>query len=413
MLTRLHRIWKEYPGQFWLMFFGMLFSSTGASMIWPFMLIYVSGKLNLPLTNIASLITLNAISSVIASFLAGSIVDRFGRKSSMVVSLLVDGVLFLAFIRAETYLMFAILMILRGISNPLYRVGADAMLADLIEKEKRTEAYALVRMSHNAGISIGPALGGFLAATSYNFAFIGATVGMSIYGLLMGFFGRETLSTSTTDQSSSKSLLEGLAGYRKVLTDKPFISTISALSFGWVTATLMWIIMPVYANENFGIPENLYGLIPTTNAIMVVAFQVLTTRFTRNFRPLLVMAIGMLFYAIANGGVAFASNFWGFWICMVILTIGELIIAPTSSTYVANIAPAAMRGRYMSIFGLTWSFGAGIGPILGGLLNDNFGPRFIWVGGMTVGLISTIALLIIASRTIDSRVFKEKQPDTV
>jgi MFS family permease len=281
------------------------------------------------------------------------------------------------------------------------------MLADLIEKEKRTEAYALMRMSNNAGISIGPAAGGFLAATSYNFAFIGAATGMSIYGILMGLLGRETLSVNTDTTQSKESLLAGLAGYRKIFTDWPFISTVGSLAFGWVTATLMWIIMPVYANSNFGIPENLYGLIPTTNAIMVVALQVLMTRFTRNYRPLIVMAIGMFFYAIANGSVALASSFWGFWTCMIILTIGELIIVPTSSTYVANIAPADMRGRYMSIYGLTWSFGSGVGPILGGLLNDNLGPRFIWVGGMTVGLLSTLALLTIASRTIDSRLLKE------
>jgi len=58
-----------------------------------------------------------------------------------------------------------------GRPNPLYRVGADAMLADIIPTEKRTDAYSLLRMSNNAGVAIGPAIGGLVASTSYSLAF--------------------------------------------------------------------------------------------------------------------------------------------------------------------------------------------------------------------------------------------------
>ena len=36
-------------------------------------------------------------------------------------------------------------------------------------------------------------IGGFLAATSYNFAFLGAAIGMTTYGILLAIFARETL----------------------------------------------------------------------------------------------------------------------------------------------------------------------------------------------------------------------------
>jgi MFS family permease len=395
MLTRLQTTYNKFPGQFWLMFTGMLFSSSGASMIWPYLLIYVSGKLQLPLTTVATLTTINAVSSVIASFVAGAIADKLGRKGVMVGSLLADGILFLLMTQAETYATFAVIMALRGFSNPLYRVGADAMLADLIPQEDRVEAYGLMRMVNNAGISIGPAAGGFLAATSYNYAFAGAATGMSIYGLLLAAFGRETLQkTAATNAPKSK---EAWGGYLQVIRDFPFISAIGTMSLGWVTASLMWIIMPVYAKQNFGVPENAYGWIPTTNALMVVFLQVAVTSLTKKHPPLTMMSLGMFLYALSNGGVALSSGFWGFWICMVLMSIGELIIVPTSNTYTANIAPPDMRGRYMSIYGLTWSFGSAFGPLMGGLLNDNFGPRSIWVGSMTIGLISA-AILFLLSR---------------
>jgi MFS family permease len=388
----------RFPRQFWLMFWGLLLSTSGASMIWPFLLIYINGKLNLPLTAVSTLITINAVCSVLATFLAGSIADRLGRKGVMVISLFADAALFVWMIQADDYLTFAMLMAARGFSNPLYRVGADAMLADLVPSKDRPEAYALVRMASNLGIAIGPAVGGFLAATSYALAFYAAASGMALYGLLLAFFGRETLQVNP--QETRQESNSWLGGYDKVLKDKAFTPVIGMMMFGWVTAVLMWILMPIYAKDNFGVPENFYGWIPTTNALLVVSLQIFVTRRTRHYETRRMMSLGMLFYAIANGLVALATGFWGFWFAMVIMTIGELIIVPTSSTYVANIAPAAMRGRYMSIYGLTWSFGQMVGPVLGGLLNDNFGPVYIWIGGLAIGLVSAFGLYLLSRRVM-------------
>lgn len=71
---------------------------------------------------------------------------------------------------------------------------------------------------------------------------------------------------------------------------------------------------------------------------------------------------------------------------MVVITWGELILVPTATTFVANIAPASMRGRYMSIFSLCWGLASGIGPVVGGYLNDNISPQAIWFGGGIIGL---------------------------
>lgn len=399
MFRKISFTFGQYPKQYWLMFWGLLFSASGASMIWPFLMIYVSKKLALPLTQVATLMTINAISSVISSFLAGSAADKFGRKGVMLLSLFADALLFALLARAETYLTFAILMALRGFANPLYRVGADAMLADLIPPEDRSEAYSLIRMINNAGIAIGPIAGGLLAARSYSLAFYAAATGMTLYALLLTFFAKETLIRHP--QKAETRQPELLGGYDKVLRDPRFAPAISLMMFGWVTASLMWIIMPKYAYDNFHIPENIYGPIPTTNALMVVFIQLWVTRQTRRYKPMSMMALGMTLYAIANGIVALSGGFLGFWISMVVMSLGELVIVPTSSTYVANIAPAEMRGRYMSIYGLTWAFGQGVGPVLGGLLNDNFGPRSIWVGGMIMGLISACGLFLISRQPAD------------
>jgi len=393
---------QEYPRQFWLIFFGRFLATSGVSMIWPFLLLYVSKELDLPLTQVATLMTINAITGIVASLVAGPLIDRIGRKWIMVFSLLAHAIMYMLMAQASSYLEFAGLMALSGIANPIYRVGADAMLADLVEPEKRVEAYALVRWSNNLGIAMGPVIGGYLVVISYALTFKFAAGGLLLYFLLLLLFARETL-PAVESNASDQNLLTATGGYKRVLQDRQYLATVGVIAIGWVTAALMWIILPVYSSQQFNIPENQYGLIPSTNALMVVLFQLGMTKFTRRYNPMHMMALGMVFYGLGTGLVALSNSFWGFWLSMVIITIGELIFAPTSSTYVANIAPADMRGRYMSIFNLVQRFASGTGPVLGGWLSDAIHPRATWIGGLVAGLTSALGLMLLSRSRSDEQ----------
>jgi MFS family permease len=396
MIDRLRNTLSEYPPQFWLMATGLLISSAGASMIWPFLMIYASEKLSLSLSTVSTLITINAATGLLASFAAGAIADKLGRKLVMVTSLAVNGLGYLFMSQAHTYLGFAILMLVMGASNPLYQVGADAMLADMIGPEKRTTAFAIIRMINNAGIAIGPATGGFLAAKSYSYAFIGAATGMFIYSLLLFFRAHETL--SKTYQLKTEPVPEGLGGYERVFRDRPYVVFALLVGIGLIAPSLMWTLLPVYAKQNFGLTESLYGWLPTTNALMCVFVQFFVTQVSRRYRPLPVAAIGMLTYALGVGSVALMTNFMGFWLSMVLMTFGELILIPTVSNYIADMAPADMRGRYMSFYWFAWGIARGAAPLIGGFLNDQVAPRAIWYGGLMIGLASTAGLLLLAGR---------------
>jgi len=216
---------------------------------------------------------------------------------------------------------------------------------------------------------------------------------------LLAFFAVETLPKLVSTDASQEMRSEPLGGYLTILRDRPFITFAFAYTLVIICASLVWVVLPVYAKENFGIPENIYGFIPTTNALMVVTLQVAVTQITKRFSTLPVLSVGAAIYMVAVGGMTLGSGFWGFWIFMVVMTIGELILVPTASTYAANLAPADKRGRYMSIFGLSWRIAIGTGPILGGVLNDNIGPKAIWIGGGLIGLLSVMTFLIMMRRS--------------
>lgn len=396
MREKFLKTYNLYPRQFWLMAFGLLIMSSGASMVWPFLMIYVSKTLSLPMSKAASLITINASAGLVSTLIAGSIADRFGRKLVMTVSLLSNGIIYLFLPQANSYAAFAILMLLAGISNPLYAVGADAMLADLLPVDKRNDGYAIIRMVNNAGVAIGPVIGGIVASRSYDLAFYGAAAGMLTYGFLLLFKAKETLDRATvkTRELSEKAT----SGFSKVLQDKHYLAFTGLVALGLIAPAILWSLLAVYANQNYGLSVQYFGWIPTTNALMCVFIQLPVTQITKRYRPLMVITIGMLVYALGVGSVALMAGFWGFWLSMVILTFGELIMVPTASKFVADRAPVDLRGRYMSIFWLTQGISRAIAPLYGGWLNDNISPKAIWVGGFGIGLSSTLGLFALSKR---------------
>jgi MFS family permease len=397
LLGRMKDFIGTYPSQFWLLFWGMMVSFTGMSMIWPFMVIYFGNELGLPLTIITTLTTISAVMSLISSFIAGSIADKIGRKWTMVISLSVTGLSLALMTQAHTYGQFAILMAFRGAFRPLYRVGSDAMVADLVPAKQRDDAYALTRLSKNVGVALGPAMGGLMIASSYKITFLVAAITSVLFALLIGFFTVETLPDAARE--IQEKLVTNIKAYLEIFQDRIYSSFILGFTLRQIAGSILWVLLGVYAIEQYGLSENLYGLIPTVNAVMVVFLQLFVTRRTSKYRPLVIMALGTLFYGLGVGSIAFGTGFWGFLVSMVIVTIGELMVIPTASTYTANRAPETMRGRYMSMLALTMGAGSMIGPLLGGFLNDTFSPRAIWYGGGAAGFLGSVIFLILANRT--------------
>jgi MFS family permease len=387
---------RIYPKQFWLVAVGVLISSIGSSMIWPFQLIYASKVLNQPIATVATLISVSSFTGMFVSFLGGSIADRFGRKPVMFAAIFAHGLAYLLMSRATTYVGLLIPMTIMGAAMPFHAVGSDAMMADLIPQNERNRAYSILRMVNNAGIAIGPGIGGFIVSRSYTLAFYGAAVGMLAYSLILLLFVRETLKRE--EHMQQESLLENLRDYKRVLADRSYIGFVATVTFGMIAPLMLWTLYAVYTKTYFGLPEYLYSWLPITNALMCVFVQYFVTLFTRRYEPVRMVALGMFVYALGVGSVALMSNFWGFWVSMVILSFGELILIPTGTTYAANRAPADLRGRYMTIYWFTWGLARAAAPLVGGFLNDVISPKAIWTGGLAIGTVSALILLILARK---------------
>lgn len=373
----------------------MMLAWTFHSLVWPFLTLYASEKLNQPLTAVTGILTINSLVGLVTTFIGGAIADRFGRKWVIVFSFVFCAVSWYLFRMANTLPVFALLMAFNGAFTPLYRVASDAMITDVVPADERIEAYSILRMGNNIGVAVGPAIGGFLAAQSYRISFGVTGVGMLLCAALFLVFSIETMPKGFSQKEINP---KQKSGYAEALKDRNLVGFLVAMTFNRMASATLWMLLAVHAKTNFGIAEDLFGFIPTTNAVMVILFQIIVTRKIKKHPPAFVMTLGAFFYSVAVFGVAFGHGFWGFWLCMVIATIGEMILLPTSTNYLSRLAPEDKRARYMSLYTITWSIGTGLGPLIGGILNDQISPAATWIGTGLLGAIGTVLFFLFARR---------------
>jgi MFS family permease len=385
----------EYPRQFGILVGGSLINSIGSGMVFPFLTLYLSQRLNLSLTVVGAVLSLWSASALVGQIAGGSLADQLGRKPLMAISLCLNAIGILAFGLADSLTVAAVIVVCNGITGALFQPARDAMIADLVATEKRAAAYALLRVVHNVGVAIGPALGGFLAARSYLIVF-----GANALGTFIFFLFTLALIGETKPVAASAAQTAAPAGsFRDVLRDYRFLAFCLGAMFVIVSAAQMFTTLPVYMKKQFALGESYYGWVMTTNATMVVLLQYSITRAGSRLARLPFSALGAIFYGLGTASVVLGSAFPHFVLAMAIATIGEMIVVPTATAVTADLAPADMRGRYMGMLGLTWSLGYGIGPIFGGIITDQIAPRALWLPAGSAALLGAAVFLLLARLT--------------
>ncbi len=394
MRHRWSRLVAEYPRQFWILFGGTLINSIGSGMVFPFLTLYLNQRLALSLTMVGLMLTLWSGSSLIGQVLGGVLSDRLGRKRLMVLSLGTSALALVAFGLAESLWSMVIILLGLGLFNAMYQPARDAMVADLVEPERRTQAYGLIRIISNLGISIGPAIGGFLATRSYLLAFLLSAAATFAYFLIAWLLMQETRpphlpQTSGISPPRPASMLT-------VLRDVRFVAFCAAAAVTTIAWSPMMTLLPVYMKGQFGLGESYFGWVMTTNALMVVLLQYPITHATRRFARLPLVALGSVLYGLGVGSVTLANEFFHFVGAMSIMTLGEMLVSPNATAYAADLAPAHLRGSYMGVLGLTWSLGFGTGPLIGGMVSDSISPRALWPMMGTVAIAVSLVYLALA-----------------
>lgn len=405
MLARLRSIYHEYPSIFWGILATMFIDRLGGALIFPFFALYITSKYGVGMTQVGILFTIISATTVAGSLMGGALTDKFGRKAIIIFGLVISAAstLLLAFAPnlKVIYISGAVVGLFGHVAGPAHQ----AMIADVLPEGKRADGFGLLRVVANLAVALGPAIGGLLAARSYTLLFIIDVITSTITAVIFFLFIPETKPDTSRERAEAgfreQSLLETLGGYWEVLQDHLYLvfmlgSLLSALAYMQMNSTLS-----VFLRDVHGVPDQGYGMILSLNAGMVVLFQFMVTRRIKGYPPMVIMTVGTLLYAVGFSMYGYVSAYSLFMLAMVIITIGEMLKAPTGQALVAAFSPVDMRGRYMAIYGFTWTIPAAIGPLGAGLIMDNFNPRWVWYAAGLVLILSAVIFAFLHLRAGD------------
>jgi MFS family permease len=397
-VKRIHNIYGDYPRQFWVLVVGMFIDTLGRTMLNPFLMLYVTKKFQVGMTEVGMLLGLMSVSSTVGRMFGGALTDRFGRKWMVIFGLVVSGLSSLVLGVVGTFSMFFVVILFVGLVASIGGPAQGAMIADILPEEKRTSGFGIFRVVANISWVCGPVLGGLLVTRSYMPLFIADAVASTITAGVVFLAIRETKPASL-EGKPEQTMTQTFVGYLDVLKDTTFVLFIGACILMTIGYLQIYTTLGVYLRDTHGIAERAYGWLMSMNAATVVLLQIPISRQVEKRRPMLMMALGSFLYAIGLGAYGLVSSYLPFVIAMLIITVGEMVVMPTAQALVAKMSPEDMRGRYMAIWGFGWSIPSAIGPLLAGLVMDNADPRWAWYAAGVLCLVGSVAFVLLRRRT--------------
>ncbi len=389
MINNLRNTYKEFPRHYWILMYGFFIDRVGSALFFPFLALYITDRFQVGMTEVGKIFALYAITSVIGSFIGGALADKLGRKKMSIFGLLVSGLssLLLGFIINLNVLYIIVLFI--GFFSSIGEPAQTAMVADLLPEDKRNEGYGIWRVIANLAVVIGPAVGGILAARSYMIIFVLDAILSTITAAIVLLYLPETKPEMQADQAQD-SIPQTFKGYLLVFGDKVFMAIVIFTMFSTVVYMQMNSTLSVFLRDFHNIKLQQFGYLMSMNAAIVVIFQFWVSRKIKRFAPMLTLGIGTFFYMVGFSMYGFTNTYLWFVLAMIIITIGEMIVSPTSQALIALLAPEDKRGRYMALFSFAWIVPSMIGPLAAGIILDNYNPNWVWYAGGILTLISAI-----------------------
>jgi MFS family permease len=364
----------------WILLAGGLLNSAGSGAVYPFIVIYLHGVRGFSFPVAGAIVAVFGAFTLVATPIAGEVVDRIDSRRTLVAALALLAAGYGAFAFVSSPWQGFACMAAAGLGNAAFYPAHTTLLVGLVPGAELTAVFGLGRVGHNLGMAAGGVAGGLIAVSSSPGTF---TI---LFGLnAASFLAFAAVAAGLPRVAAAPPAAdERRPGYREVLRDRPFVALI-ALNVVLVAGVMAQVetTLPAFAHR-LGLDERAIGGLFAVNMLLIVVFQLPVLRLVEGRRRARVVALGAVAYAIGAAGALAVGLSWrsgaagaGLVAVMVVYTVGELLHAPTQSALAADLAPAPLRGRYMSLVTCSYALGFTLGPALGGILLGR-SPALLW-----------------------------------
>lgn len=373
---------RELPRAAWIVCGGAFVNRFG-SFVSVFLVLYLTAE-GYSAAEAGTAAGAYGVGHLAASALGGYLTDRIGRRETIVLSMYSAAASMLALSQVEGLGPITLCVGLIGLSSELYRPATSALLADLVPPNQRVAAFAVWRLAVNAGFALGPAAAGFLADRSFFWLFVGDAITSIVFGTVALVSLPRGRPPAPAEQSGPGSLAT-------MLHDRAFLAfLVASVGITYVYLQSMSVLALHVRAE--GLSTSDYGLLVSLNGLLVVFLELPVASVTQRLDARRVIAAGFFVTGLGFAFTAYAGTMPLLAATVVLWTIGEVVDAPVSSAYVAALAPAHMRGRYMGAWGQTWSLGLMLAPSVGARFFEA-SPDGAWLACGVVGAVSAAVVL--------------------
>jgi len=353
--------------ELWVVQSGFFLNYLGWGAVMPFEVVYLHEARGFRLGLAGLVVGMLTGLAVVAAPVAGTVIDRVGARATAAGAgvALAAGYAGLAF--AHTPRQAFVAAAVAGAGNGALLPSQSALVASLVPAELRHRASAVSRVAANLGIGIGAVIGGIVAARGLHgfvaLFLLNAATYLAYSGILV----------AVVREARRPEPVPG--GYLTVLRDRAFIrltmTNVAMIAVGWGVFT--WIV-PAYASGDLGISSRLIGIFLFANAVTVVLAQIPVARLAEGRRRAVTMAAagamfgGACVLAATAGRLQPATASAALLVAAIAVGFGECLHTTALMPLVADLAPEALRGRYMATVGLSWWLGLALAPTLGAQL---------------------------------------------
>ena len=351
-----------------------LASSMGGSTVWSFVGIWAIRHLHASQSAVGVAFLISAMVGVLAGYLGGHLSDHVGRRPLILISWACQVALVLGFLAAGGSELAGLgLMCLGGLVFQMGSAASQAMIADLVPRERHEQAYAAVRVASNLGVTLGPPIGGlFLALGSWSALFVGAA---SL------FFGGFVLALRYLPRRGDYAPEEPPTrhSFGVIVRDRPFLLFLVSSALAWLVYVSFEVVLPISLVQAHGLAPSTWGFLVVVNPIVVTLFQLRLTRLLRPVPAALKLAAALPLMGFPFVLLRVVDAIPAVALMIVVFVLGEMLWVPTSQTIVAGLAPEDVRGAYMGAFGSMAAVGFALAPFLGLQIRATYGDAAVWL----------------------------------
>lgn len=382
-------------------------------MVIPFLGVYLTEALGFTMKEAGIILSIYGLGAVCGGFLGGWLTDKIGHFKVQFFSLTVGGSLYFMFLFLQKFEHIAIGVFILSLVNDMLRPANASSIAHYAKPENVTRAFSLNRMALNLGFSIGPALGGLVAAISYKYLFVGDALGCMMAGLFFYIYFRNKQGHRPQKRAKTDAIVNDAAPtlsekVRSPYTDGLYLVFV-LLNAGFAMLFFqLFSTLPLYYRQIYALPEQSIGGLLALNGLIVFMIEMIFVYLIGDkikkswLIPIGVLVLGLSF-AILNLG----HHLFLLYIAMALLSFSEILVMPFMATISVERSNNSNRGSYMGLYTISYAAAHVVAPYMGTTIAARYSFDTLWWVLSAFAIVVSIGLYFVVKR-IDRKQVAER-----